>query len=62
MKFGMPHEIERLSVNLLTWNDPVGKMALWHSSAHPMAEALEALFPGIKLAIGPPIENGFITY
>ena len=50
---------EDCSVNLLTWNDANGKMALWHSSAHLMAEALEALYPGIKLAIGPPIENGF---
>ena len=50
---------EDCSVNLLTWNDANGKMAMWHSSAHLMAEALEALFPGIKLAIGPPIENGF---
>ena len=32
---------------------------MWHSSAHLMAEALEALYPGIKFAIGPPIENGF---
>jgi threonyl-tRNA synthetase len=46
-------------VNLLTWRDDGGKMAFWHSSAHLMAEALEALYPGIKLAIGPPIENGF---
>ena len=50
---------EDCTLNLLTWNDPLGKMALWHSSAHLMAEALESLFPGIKLAIGPPIENGF---
>lgn len=46
-------------LQLLTWNDEGGKMAFWHSSAHLMAEALEALYPGIKLAIGPPIENGF---
>ena len=50
---------EDCSVNLLTWNDANGKMAMWHSSAHLMAEALEALYPGIKLAIGPPIEYGF---
>ena len=50
---------EDCSVNLLTWNDANGKMAMWHSSAHLMAEALEALYPNIKLAIGPPIENGF---
>jgi threonyl-tRNA synthetase len=47
------------SIKLLTWNDDNGKMAMWHSSAHLMAEAFEALYPGIKLAIGPPIENGF---
>ena len=47
------------NLKLLTWNDDNGKMAMWHSSAHLMAEALEALYPGIKLAIGPPIENGF---
>ena len=47
------------SLKLLTWNDDQGKSTLWHSSAHLMAEALEAHYPGIKLAIGPPIENGF---
>ena len=47
------------TLKLLTWKDDNGKMAMWHSSAHLMAEALEALYPGIKLAIGPPIENGF---
>ena len=49
---------EDCTLNLLTWNDP-WENGLWHSSAHLMAEALESLFPGIKLAIGPPIENGF---
>ena len=47
------------SLKLLTWKDDNGKMAMWHSSAHLMAEAIEALYPGVKLAIGPPIENGF---
>ena len=47
------------TLKLLTWNDTDGKSTLWHSSAHLMAEALEAIYPGIKLAIGPPIENGF---
>jgi len=47
------------SVNLLTFNDKEGKATLWHSSAHLMAEALEFHFPGVKLAIGPPIDNGF---
>jgi threonyl-tRNA synthetase len=47
------------SLQLLTWNDQDGKSTMWHSSAHLMAEALESLFPGIKLAIGPPVTNGF---
>lgn len=47
------------NVQLLTWNDSEGKNTFWHSSAHLMAEALEALYPGVKLGIGPPIENGF---
>lgn len=47
------------SVQLLTWNDEDGKSTMWHSSAHLMAEALEKLYPGIKLAIGPPVANGF---
>lgn len=46
-------------LSLLTWNDQEGKSTMWHSSAHLMAEALEALYPGVKLGIGPPIENGF---
>ncbi len=47
------------AVKILTWNDGGGKYAFWHSSAHLMAEALEALHPGVKFGIGPPIENGF---
>lgn len=50
---------EDASVNLLTWNDALGKETLWHSSAHIMAEALEALYPGVKFWVGPPLENGF---
>lgn len=46
-------------VQLLTWNDREGKSTYWHSSAHLMAEALEALYPGIKFGIGPPVDNGF---
>jgi threonyl-tRNA synthetase len=46
-------------LQLLTWNDLEGKATMWHSSAHIMAEALEFYYPGIKLAIGPPITNGF---
>lgn len=48
-----------VSVQLLTWNDIEGKSTFWHSSAHLMAEALEALYPGVKLGIGPAIEKGF---
>jgi len=47
------------SLQLLTWNDIEGKATFWHSSAHLMAEALEAVFPGVKLGIGPAIEKGF---
>ncbi len=47
------------SVKLLTWNDLLGKATFWHSSAHLMAEALEALYPGTKFGIGPAIETGF---
>ena len=47
------------SLQLLTWNDNDGKNTMWHSSAHLMAEALEALYPGVKFGIGPAIENGF---
>tara|TARA_R110002072_G_scaffold14307_2_gene59692 strand:- start:13686 stop:15629 length:1944 start_codon:yes stop_codon:yes gene_type:complete len=44
---------------LYTWNNDEGKKAFWHSSAHILAQALEQLYPGIKLTIGPAIENGF---
>ena len=47
------------TLTLHTWNDKQGKMSFWHSSAHIMAEALEALYPGVKLGIGPAIDNGF---
>jgi len=47
------------SLQLLTWNDTLGKETMWHSSAHLMAEALEALYPGVKFWVGPPLENGF---
>jgi threonyl-tRNA synthetase len=46
-------------LQLLTWNDNEGKAAMWHSSAHLMAEAIEILYPGAKFGIGPDIENGF---
>ncbi len=47
------------SLTLYTWNDDEGKKAFWHSSSHIVAQALEELFPGAKLTIGPAIENGF---
>ncbi len=46
-------------IRLFKWEDEEGKHAFWHSSAHLMAEALEFFYPGIKLGIGPTIENGF---
>lgn len=46
-------------VKLFTWNDKEGKATYWHSSAHLMAEALEALYPGVKFGIGPAIDNGY---
>ncbi len=46
-------------LQLLTWNDTDGKSTFWHSSAHLMAEALEALYPKVKFWVGPPLENGF---
>ena len=47
------------SIRLLKWGDEEGRRTYWHSSAHLMAEAVEAMFPGTKFGIGPPIENGF---
>ncbi len=47
------------SLVLLTWDDAEGKETFWHSSAHLMAEALEAIYPGIKFGYGPPVDNGF---
>lgn len=47
------------TVKLFTWNDVEGKAAMWHSSAHLMAAAVEILYPGAKFGIGPNIENGF---
>lgn len=46
-------------VALLTWKDQEGKSTFWHSSAHLLAEALESLYPGIQLGIGPAIDTGF---
>jgi len=50
---------EDASIRLFKWDDPEGKHAFWHSSAHLLAEALQDLFPGVKFGIGPAIENGF---
>lgn len=47
------------SLVLYTWNDAEGKKAFWHSTSHVMAQALQELYPGIKLTIGPAIDNGF---
>ncbi len=44
---------------LYTWNDKDGKKAFWHSSSHVLAQSLQEMYPGIKLTIGPAIENGF---
>ena len=44
---------------LYTWSNDEGKKAFWHSTSHVLAQALEELYPGIKLSIGPAIENGF---
>jgi threonyl-tRNA synthetase len=51
--------LEDATLKLLTWNDDAGKSTMWHSSAHLLAEALEALYPGVKFWVGPPIEHGF---
>ncbi|MCO5241473.1 MAG: threonine--tRNA ligase [Chitinophagaceae bacterium] len=47
------------TLQLLTWNEAEGKSTFWHSSAHLLAEAVEAQFPGVKFWVGPPVENGF---
>lgn len=50
---------EDATVQLLTWNDDLGKKAFWHSSAHLLAQAILEFYPDAKLTIGPAIENGF---
>jgi threonyl-tRNA synthetase len=47
------------SLTLYTFKDDAGKKAFWHSSAHVLAQALEQLYPGVKLWVGPAIDNGF---
>ena len=41
------------------WEDEEAKKIFWHSSAHLMAEALEAIYPGVKFGVGPAVETGF---
>ena len=50
---------EDATLQLLTWNDDLGKKAFWHSSAHLLAQAILEFFPSAKLTIGPAIDNGF---
>ncbi len=47
------------TIQFLKWDDKEGKTTFWHSSAHLLAEALEALYPGTKFGIGPAIDQGF---
>ena len=51
--------LEDSSIKLITWDDATGKNTFWHSSAHLMAEAVEAAFPGVKFWVGPALDNGF---
>jgi threonyl-tRNA synthetase len=46
-------------VRIVQWRDDEGKSIFWHSSAHLMAEAIEALYPGTRFGIGPPIASGW---
>ena len=50
------------TLKLLTWTDGDGKSTFWHSSAHLLAEAVEALFPGTKFWVGPPVDGGGFYY
>lgn len=50
---------EDATLSILTWENEKGKQAFWHSSAHILAEAIQALYPHAKFGIGPSIENGF---
>ena len=50
---------EDATIQLFTWDNPEGKAAMWHSSAHLMAASIEALYPGVKFGIGPSVDNGF---
>jgi threonyl-tRNA synthetase len=60
----VPYDLSRqinddAHIRIVTFKDEEGKAIYWHSSAHLMAEAIEAIYPGSKFGIGPPIENGF---
>ena len=50
---------EDATIALYKWDDEEGKHTFWHSSAHLLAEALQALYPGIQFGFGPAVENGF---
>ena len=50
---------QNASLKLLTWQDAEGKSAFWHSSAHVLAEAVQALYPHALFTIGPAVEQGF---
>ncbi len=61
---GKPYDLatpitEDAAVTIVKWESDEGKSIFWHSSAHLMAEAVEAIYPGTKFGIGPPIENGW---
>jgi threonyl-tRNA synthetase len=47
------------ALKLITWDDADGKSTFWHSTAHLLAEAVEATFPGVKFWVGPAIDRGF---
>ena len=47
------------NLNILTFNELDGKKAYWHTTSHIMAQAIKRIFPDVKLAIGPSIDNGF---
>src|SRR5258708_19413068 len=50
---------EDAAVRIVKWESDEGHSIFWHSSAHLMAEAVEAIYPGTRFGIGPPIENGW---
>jgi threonyl-tRNA synthetase len=61
---GTPYDLatpitEDAAIRIVKWEDDDGKSIFWHSSAHLMAEAVEAIYPGTRFGIGPPIEQGW---